>query len=140
MTLVIPNQGEKAFLDLILAANYTLHLFKNNATDGITGADLDDLTQADFTEADFTGYTSKALTGGSWTTTAADPSTGTYALQAFTSSADQTPQDVYGYYVTLTSDGALRWFEVFAEAVTVQNDGDSIRITPKITLADTQDA
>lgn len=133
MTIVIPNQGEEAFLDLLLSVGYTLRLFKNDVT--VT----ESVTESDFTEATFTGYVSKALTGGSWTTTAGDPSTGAYAMQSFTSTADQTPQDIYGYYVTLTSGGALRWFEKFGSPVTVQNDGDSIRITPQITLADTGD-
>lgn len=133
MTLVVPNQGEKAFLDLVLAVGYTLKLFKNNVT--VT----ESLVETDFTEATFTGYSAKALTGGSWTTATGDPSTGAYALQSFTSSADQAPQDIYGYYVVLTADSKLRWFEKFGSAVTVQNDGDSIRITPRVTLADTQD-
>lgn len=137
MTLVVPNVGEEAFLDLILAAGYTLKLFTNNLS--VSGTAAEALTAGGFTEATFTGYTSKALTGGSWVTTPADPSTGTYALQSFTSTADQTPQVVYGYFVVLTSGGALRWYEKFSSSVTIQNDGDSIRVTPRITLADTQD-
>lgn len=137
MTLVIPNVGEEAFLDLILAPGYTLKLFTNNLTASGTAAEA--LTAGSFTEATFTGYTSKSLTGGSWVTTPADPSTGTYALQSFTSTADQSPQVVYGYFVILTSGGALRWYEKFSSSVTIQNDGDSIRITPTLTLKDTQD-
>lgn len=137
MTLVIPNQGEEAFLDVILAVGYTLKLFTNNLS--VSGTAAEALVEGGFTEATFTGYTAKALTGGSWTTTPADPSTGTYALQAFTSSADQSPQVVYGYYVVTTAGGFLRWYEKFSSSVTVQNDGDSIRVTPRITLADTQD-
>lgn len=132
-TLVIPNAGEEAFLDLILASGYTLHLFKNDATIS------ESTVVGDLTEADFTGYSSIALTGGSWVTTPADPSTGTYAQQTFTSSADQTPQVIYGYYVTLTAGGALRWVEKFDGSVTVQFDTDYIKVTPRLTLADTTD-
>lgn len=137
MTLVVPNVGEKGFLDAILSVGYTLKLFTNNLS--VSGTAAEALTDASFTEATFTGYTSKALTGGSWTTTAADPTTGSYALQSFTATADQSPQVVYGYYVVVTSGGALRWYEKFSSSVTVQNNGDSIRVTPRLTLADTQD-
>lgn len=139
MTLIVVNQAEEHFLDLILAVNYTLKLYKNNVTSGLTQAQKDALTQASFTEATFTGYASKALTGGSWTTTAGDPCVGTYAQQTFTSTANQTAQIVYGYYITRTSDGALEWFEDFAGPVTVQFNGEQISITPRITLSDTLD-
>ena len=69
MTITIPNAGEEAMLDLILATNYTLHLYRNDVTDGLSDLEIEALTVADFTEANFAGYSSKALTGGSWTTT-----------------------------------------------------------------------
>lgn len=128
------DQGEEALLDLILAVNYTLHLFKNDVSVA------DSLTEGDFTEADFTGYSSIALTGGAWVSTQGDPSTGTYAKQTFTSSAGQTPaQTIYGYYITRTSDGALQWFKKFDAAVTVQFNGDEIAVTPGLILVDTGD-
>lgn len=139
MTLVIVNQAEEHFLDLILSVNYTLHLFKNDVTNGLTAGQIEALTEADFTEADFTGYASVALTGGAWTTTPGDPCTGSYAAQSFTSSADQTAQTLYGYYVTRTSGGALEWFEEFTSPLEIEFDGEFIRVTPRMTLADTQD-
>lgn len=139
MTLIVTDGGEKAFLDLILAANYTLHLFKNDVTSGLTTVQKDALLVASFTEATFTGYAAKALTGGSWTTATGNPGTGSYAQQAFVSSADQTAQIIYGYYVTLTAGGALQWFEYFAAPVTLQFNNEQIRVTPRLTLADTQD-
>ena len=140
MTLVIPDQGEEALIDLILSVGYTLRLFKNDVTDGLSAAQIEALTEADFTEADFTGYSAKALTGGSWVVASGDPCAGEYALQGFTASADQSAQIVYGYYVTLTAGGGeLRWFEEFSAPVTVQSNGDTIRVTPRITLADSQD-
>jgi hypothetical protein len=113
VTLIVPNAAEERFLDLILAVNYTLHLFKNDVTNGLSPSQIEALTEADFTEADFTGYSSKALTGGSWTTTAGAPCVGTYTQQSFTSTANQTQQTIYGYYVTRTSGGELEWFEYF---------------------------
>lgn len=132
-TLRVVNQGEEAFLDLVLAIGYTLRLFRNDAT--IT----ETMTEAGLTEANFTGYSAVALTGGAWTTTAGAPCTGAYAKQSFTSSADQSAQTIYGYYVTRTSDGALQWVEKFDAAVTIQFDLDRIDVTPQITLADTAD-
>lgn len=139
MTLIVVNAGEEHFLDAILAVNYTLHLFKNDVTDGLSASQIEALTESDFTEADFTGYSSKALTGGSWTIAAGNPCAGTYTQQSFTSTANQTQQTIYGYYVTRTSGGALEWFEYFPTPVTVEFLDDTIRITPRITLADTED-
>lgn len=139
MTLIVVDQAEEHFLDLILAVNYTLRLFKNDVTAGLTQVQKDALTEASFTEATFTGYSAAALTGGSWTTTAGNPCTGTYTQQTFTSSADQTPQILYGYYLTRTTGGALQWFEYFSSPVTIGFNGEFLKITPRLTLADTGD-
>lgn len=139
MTLVIVNQGEEDFIDLIASVNYTLGLFKNDVTNGLTAGQIEALTELDFTEADFTGYSSIALTGGSWTTTPGDPTEATYAQQTFSSSADQTAQTIYGYFIERTSDGALQYFEYFTTPISVEFNGEQIRVTPRLTLADTQD-
>lgn len=139
MTLVVVDQAEKHFLDLILAVNYTLKLYKNNATSGLTQVQKDALTEAAFTEATFTGYSAAALTGGSWTTTAGNPCTGSYAQQTFTSSANQTQQTLYGYYVIRTSDSKLEWFEDFSAPFVIEFINENVRVTPRITLADTGD-
>lgn len=139
MTLIVVNAGEEHFLDLILGVNYTLRLFKNDVTDGLSASQVEALDEGDFTEADFTGYSAKALTGGSWTTTPGAPCVGVYAEQSFASTADQSAQTIYGYYVTRTSGGALEWFEEFTTPVVIEFNNDTIRITPRITLADTQD-
>lgn len=140
MALWIPNQGEEILLDIILATNLTLKLYRNDVTAGLTTAQKEALTEASFTEATFTGYTSKALTGGSWVTTQAEPSTGVYAEQTFTSTANQTAQTIYGYYVVRTSDSKLLWFERFTGPVTISLNGDAIKVTPTITLDDDQEA
>lgn len=140
MTLVIPHQAEEIMLDLLLAVNYTLRLYKNDVTAGKTEAQLEALTEASFTEASFTGYAAKALTGGSWVTTQADPSTGTYASQTFASTANQTAQPIYGYSLHRTSDNKLMWFEDFAGPLTISLNGDTIAITPTLTLDDDQEA
>jgi hypothetical protein len=139
MSLVVVNQAEEHFLDLILAVNYTLRLFKNDATLGLTQIQIDALTEAAFTEADFAGYSGASLTGGSWTSTAGDPGTGVYATQTFTRSSTGTAQSVYGYYVTRTSDGALEWFEYFTVPLVIEFINEFITVTPRITLSDEED-
>lgn len=139
MTLVVVDQAEEHFLDLVLAVGYTLKLYKNNATSGLTQVQKDALTEASFTEATFTGYASVALTGGSWTTTAGNPCVGTYAIQTFTSSANQTAQTLYGYYVVRTSDSKLQWFEDFTAPISIEFLSEYLTVTPRITLADTGD-
>jgi len=133
MALTVVDAAEEAFLDLILAVNYTVRLFTNDATIS------ESLAASGLTEATFSGYSAAALTGGSWVTTPGDPCSGAYAQQSFTSDSDQTPESIYGYYVVRTSDGALTWLEKFGSPVTIQFNLDRIDITPTITLADTSD-
>ena len=134
MPLKVVNQGEQDFLSRILAVNHTLKLFKSNTTLTET------LTPSSLTEADFTGYSAKALAGGGWTITAGDPAAAQFAQQSFTATADQTAQTIYGYYVVSTdTTPRLMWVERFTSAIVVQYNNDSIRITPRITLADTTD-
>jgi hypothetical protein len=131
MPLKVVNHGEQDMLTLICAAGYTLKLFTSNTTL------VDTLTAASLTEATFTGYSAKPLTGGSWSIAAGDPSTASYAQQSFVSTADQTAQTIYGYYLVATTSGRLQWAERFASPIVVQYNNDSIRITPRLTLADT---
>jgi hypothetical protein len=137
VSIIIPKLAEEAMLDLILAEGYTLRLFTNDVTAGLTEAQIEALTAGSFTEATFTGYAAVALTGGAWVTTALDaPSTGVYAQQTFTRTVSGAAQVVRGYYVTRTTGGALRWFQYFPGPLTVTNNGDAIVVTPTITLDD----
>lgn len=134
MALKVVNQGEQDMLGLILGADYVLKLFKSNTTLTET------LTPSSLTEADFTGYSAKTLTGGSWSISSGDPASGAYAQQSFTSSADQSAQTIYGYFL-VSSGGTprLQWVERFTTPIVVQYNNDSIRVTPRITLSDTTD-
>lgn len=140
MTLKVPDGSEEFLLDTILAVNYTLNIFKNDVESGLTPTQIQQLVVGSFTATTFTGYSSKALTGGSWTTTQADPSTGTYAQQIYTCSGAGSVNN-YGWYLTRTTGGALVAYEYFDDVnhlpVVVAAVGDEIRITPRITLADT---
>lgn len=132
MALVVCNNGEGDMLTYALnkaaAENLVLRLYKND----VTPAETD--TAATYTEADFTGYSSATLTGASWTVSEGAPTEASYAQQTFTSSADQTAQTIYGYYLTRATSGRLAWAERFTNGpYTITNNGDSVSVTPKIT-------
>src|SRR4051812_14736760 len=102
MTLVLARVGAvialKALLNNTAGQDQTMKLYQNN----ITPADTD--TAGTYTEATFTGYAAKALTGGaSWSFTAATPSHADAAAQTFTSSANQASQSIYGYFFIQTT-------------------------------------
>jgi hypothetical protein len=133
MTLLVQNNGEGDALSAIVAKaaaeNLVLRLFKSNTTPGETD------TAATYTEADFTGYAAITLTPSSWTVTEGAPSDASYPQQTFTSSANQTVQQVYGYYLTRVTSGRIAWAERFADGpYPVANLNDLIKVTPKITL------
>ena len=137
-TFAIVNQAEDEFLDLILAPAMNLRLFSNDVISGLTNAEIDALTEADFTEANFAGYAATSLTAGNWVVTQGDPTEANYnADQTFTRSSTGTAQNIYGYYVTLTTGGALRWFEQFDAPIVVEFINDAVTITPQLTLDDT---
>jgi hypothetical protein len=138
MTLRVPNVGEaimlKAIVNHTAPQNLVLKLYSSNTTP----ADTD--TAGAYTEATFTGYSAKTLTGGSWTVVEGNPSEASYAQQIYTSTAGSQNQSIYGYFVVQTSSGSLMWAERFSDGpYTIVNNGDEIRITPKLTLQDTLD-
>jgi len=129
---VIPNSGENLALELLVnkgtsLRNLVLKLFQNNVTPGETD------TASTYTEADFTGYSAVTLTGSSWALTPGAPSQAVFAQQTFTSSADQSTQNVYGYYLVTDTDGTLVAAERFSDGpYQVANNGDAIKVTPII--------
>lgn len=133
MALLVPNNGEGDALAAIVgkaaAENLVLRLYTND----ITPAEAD--TAASYTEATFTGYAPITLTAANWTVTEGAPSNASYAQQTFTSSANQTPQNVYGYYFTRVTSGRIAWAERFpAGPYPIANNGDNIKVTPVLTL------
>ena len=139
VTLVVVDQGESAFLDLICSVDYYLRLFTNDVTAGLSTAQRDALTVSSFTEASFTGYSAKTLTGGSWTVTPGAPASASYSAQAVVSSASQSAQSLYGYHVTRVSTGLLQWFEYFDSPVSISGADEFITVTPRLTMQDTGD-
>lgn len=130
---ILVDQGEQACLELITSVDHRLKLFANDVTDGLTSAQADALTEADMTEATFDGYSAKTLTGGAWTV--ADR-VATYTKQGFASSENQPAQSIYGYYVTRVSDGIMLFYECFVEPESVSGYGQTIAVTPRITLGE----
>lgn len=131
MALVFPDQGENMALEMVVnktaAQNLILGLYKNDVTPGESD------TEATYTEADFTGYSAKTLTGSSWG--AASSGSIAYAQQTFTSSANQSSQTIYGYRLIQASSGKLVYAERFATPQAIANNGDTIKITPTITAS-----
>jgi hypothetical protein len=132
MPLVIQNNAEgdalEYFVNKLAPQDLVLRLFKNNVTPAETDA------AAAYTEADFLGYGSAALAGANWTKTEGAPSDVQYAQQTFTSNAAQATQNVYGYFYTRSVSGRVAGAERFSDApVPITNNGDNIKITPKIT-------
>ena len=128
---VLVDQGEDAWLGLITSVDYSLRLFIGDPTDGLLAAEVDALTEDDLTEASFTGYEAKTLTGGAWVVADA---VATYAKQGFVSTANQAAQSVGGYYLTRASDGQLMMLELFAATVSISGSGQIISVTPMITM------
>lgn len=133
MTLLVPNNGEGDMLSAVVAKaaaeNLVLRLFKSNTTPAETD------TAATYTEATFTGYAAETLTAASWVVTEGAPGDATYPQVTFTSTADQTAEPIYGYYLTRVTSGRIAWAERFpAGPYSIANNGDAIKVTPIITL------
>ena len=134
MVGVVTNGGEQAAVEYLVnkdatPENLVLRLFKND----ITPAEAD--VVGGYTEATFTGYAAVTLTGASWTITPGSIPQASYAEQAFTSSADQTAQIIYGYYITRATAADLVAAERFTTPPTIQFNGDSIELTPVIKVS-----
>lgn len=129
MALLVPDQGEeiilKAFLNITAPQDLVLKLYKNDYTP-VDGSD-----EADFTEADFTGYAHIDLTAGSWVITLDAPSEAAYPQQTFSASGLTDPtQQVYGYYVIQVTSGKLIWAERFTDGPYPMTDvPDAIKVT-----------
>ena len=136
MGLIIPATGEQEFLDRIVNGSYTVRLYSNDVVTGLTLAELDALTSGDFTEATFPGYAASALVGGAWVVSGSNPAMAIYPQVSFTRSTSGALDTVYGFYVTRDSDGEVRWFEQAPSVITIATGGDSIVVTPVLTLDD----
>ena len=133
MALVLTNNGEGDILAAAVAKaaaeNLVLRLYISDTTPAETD------TAATYTEATFTGYAAITLTPANWVITEGAPGDATYPQQTFTSSANQTPQTVYGYYLTRVTSGRIAWAERFPSGpYVIANNGDNVKVTLKFTL------
>jgi len=128
----IPNEAELAMIDLILGEDWKLHLFRLDVISGLTPAQIAALDETDFTEANFPGYANVTLSVASWVTSEGDPAEGSYATQTFTRSSTGSPQNIYGYYYTKSSNGKLRGFRQLDAPITITSLDEKIEITPVI--------
>lgn len=123
MAAVIVNRGKAQALTSFTGVAMTLRLYSNNQTPS------DAQTAANYTEVTGSGYSAIAL--GSWIVNEADPATASHAKQTFTFTG--AAGNVYGYYVTRNSDGALMFAERFSDGpYNIVNNGDSIGVTPNL--------
>lgn len=129
MAAIIVNTGRVVLFDYIVGKDtttepLTLHYYVNQPT--VTAATV----IGDLTECTEGGYSSIALTGGSWT--ASGTSTVYSTQQTTTFTASPGTQTIYGYYYTLTTTGTLFAVEDLAVAFPVNANGDILRMTPEI--------
>lgn len=130
-----PNVAELFMMQQFVTAAgapFVVHLFKNNFTPD------QDSVRADFTEADFTGYTTFLWAVGSGFEGADDKAHLNPATPFFTGPTDLVPQDIYGWYATWPNASA----EVFLAArfagapITMSSPADTITFNVDFALYD----
>lgn len=136
MTLRIPSPSEALLLEYMLGKTAVdtlqVRLFSNNVTPGESD------TSATYTQVSGNGYAGISLTAANWTVSAGDPTVATYPQITFTFTG--AAGNVYGYYVVAATSGNLLWAERFTDGpYNIAQAGDSIKITPRMTLQDTVD-
>lgn len=126
------DEGENRILNILFKAtavddNLYLGLYTNE-TEPAEAAAL-----ANITEPSENGYERKTLARGSWSIT---DDLASFAQQTF--AATGAWGNVYGYFIATSSDGSgkLLFVEQFTNGpYNVQNNGDEIKVTPKVRAA-----
>lgn len=131
MALVVPNNSEVVMLRYILnienPENLIMKLFVNDVVPN------EGTTEASFVEASGNGYTEQNLLPGNWGIVAGDPSVAEHSELTWTFTGPLGL--VYGYYVVRDASDDLLWAERFTNGpYNVQQNGDQIKITPRLTL------
>lgn len=135
MTLKMADDGIKEKLSQARTAwnsvKLRLHLYKSNTTP--TNASI----LSDFTECDFAGYAAQDISTWSVPTVAAHVATMTAAANLFTRSTTGASQNIYGYYVTDSTNATLEWAERDPNApIVLTVAGDSYQVTAALTDQD----
>jgi microcystin-dependent protein len=138
--LTMVDSGEAGVLNAYIAlanigGGFSLRLYTNDVTAGLTAAEIDALEAADFTQATFAGYAAVAFNSG-WTVTEGNPTEAVNTVRAFERSSTGTAELVRGYYVLDVNSSTLQWFEQFDAPLSVEFDGDRIEIVPTLTADD----
>jgi hypothetical protein len=130
------DAGENRIAAIIFGAtaveSYYMGIYKSPTTEPGETAVMADLTEAGTPGSG--GYARIQLARGSWSTSG---SVASYAQQTFLA-AGASWGACYGYFLTTTSAGTagpLMAVEQFSDGPYTINDGDSIKITPSITIA-----
>lgn len=137
--IVLADEGASVLLGILFTAatqeaHMHLKLFATNTTPA------HDMTTATFTEAAGGDYAAKTLactsSGTDWTVNANDPRDVTTAEQTWTfTGALTTNGTIYGYYVTNAADNKVLWAQLFDATFTPANNGDQLKLTPKLQLS-----
>jgi len=125
------DEGENWVADILFGSvSVDTYLYLGLYKDTSEPAETDGLS--DLTEEDGSGYARIMLTRGTWSVAGDDAS---YAEQTFTASA--VWGNVYGYFIGTSPDdsGKLLCVEDFDDGPYDVGNGDSIKITPKITVS-----
>lgn len=131
MALVYTTTGaNKTLIQYLGSGNLTLRLFTNNYTPVVTS--LNNM----FTDAAGGNYAAITLDKNSWTTALnGNISESTQNEQTFTFTGNLTGNAaVYGYFITDANNAAI-WAERFGNNFTPTNNGDTIKITPKLQMS-----
>lgn len=134
MAVVIPNAAEVIWLANIVgktasATPLVLKLFSNNLTLA------NSTVAADFTVVAGGGYANLTLTAGSWSTTPGSPSSITHPSHIFTfTGPTSAPGTIWGYFI-VDNNGVIWAAEKRVAAFTPAVSGDTLTVTPAITMA-----
>lgn len=132
MCLVIPQEGEKQLLDMLIGgdtfADVRLRLYKNNYTP-VAGS-----VYSDFTSADFSGYAQETPSFGAATLVNGKGTITDSAARDFEHNGGGTANTIYGYYVVESVANKILWAERFGSPVLLTVAGDKVTITLQFQL------
>jgi hypothetical protein len=130
-TPVVPNEGENDLLNLIKAGTFSLRLFRNNHTPAAASV------LADFTEANYSGYSAQTLSYGTPATNGSGQGQMTATIINFDHNGGATSNTIYGYYLVNTGTSKVVKAEKLDSTVSMAFLGDRIAITEKMLCAGT---
>ena len=134
MPLVVPDISELILMGYIQfnltgGSVWRLRLFQNNYIP------VNGTLVANFTEATFSGYAAQTVPNfGSPSTVSNKAKIVAASACVFSHNGGGTSNTVYGYYFTDSTGVSLILAERFAAPIVMASSGDTISITPELTL------